>query len=77
MNMFKRIRAMARVREELSKRIDAGMDPEQAGQEAIEAVQAEFVHAGDPKSAIDWATFLPMILNLITMLLQLIKPPAK
>jgi len=75
MNTFKRIRAMGRVREELQKRVETGMDPEQAACEAVDAVKGEFVAAGDPKSAIDWATLLPMIMQLITMLLPLIVKP--
>jgi hypothetical protein len=72
MNTFKRIRAMGRVRDELQQRVEAGMDPEQAACEAVDAVKNEFVAAGDPKSAIDWAALLPMIMQLITMLLPLI-----
>ena len=75
MNRFCRIRCMNSVREEMHSRIKSGMNAEQAADEALAAVQAKFVKPGDPKTAIDWATLLPMILELIALLMTLLQPP--
>jgi hypothetical protein len=63
---LKRLRALIRVQEEMSKRVKQGMDPHDAADEAMATVSQEF-------SAIDWMTLLPLILQLVTMLAELFK----
>lgn len=64
MKLLERLKAQRWAHSRLRELIDSGMSPQDAGEVVLSEGKEKF-------GAIDWATLLPMILQLITLLMDL------